>query len=34
MDIALAKEVVSSTHHDVEEHVDPDGNVTKKHKST
>jgi len=34
MDIALAKEVVSSTRYDVEQHVDPDGNVTKKHKST
>ena len=33
MDIAVAQEVVSSQHDDVQEHVDTDGNVTKKQKT-
>ena len=33
LDIAVAQKVVSSQHDVVEEHVDTDGNVTKKHKT-
>jgi len=33
LDIAVAQEVMSSQPDDVQEHVDTDGNVTKKHKT-
>ena len=33
IDIALAQEVVLSQRGDMQEHVDTDGNVTKKHKN-
>jgi hypothetical protein len=33
MDITVAQEVMSSQRDDVQEHVDADGNVTKKHKA-
>jgi hypothetical protein len=33
LDIAVTQDVVSSQHDDVEEHVDTDGNITKKHKT-